>query len=164
VRVEPATPDDLPAVADIYAHYVRTTAATFDLEPPSLAHWHEVHAALDPRAGHHLLVARMDGRLGGWVKSGSFRPKAAYAASVETSIYVSPDATGAGVGNALYAALLPLLPAGGIHRAFAGIAQPNPASVALHLRHGFRHLGTFTEAGHKLGRWWDVAWYELALS
>ena len=48
----------------------------------------------------------------------------------------------------------------GVHRALGGIAEPNPASIALHEALGFRHLGTFTEVGFKYGRYWDVAWYE----
>lgn len=48
----------------------------------------------------------------------------------------------------------------GLHRAVAGIAQPNEASVALHLGSGFRLVGRFTEPGRKFGRYWDVDWYE----
>jgi phosphinothricin acetyltransferase len=158
--VEAATPADLRAVAAIYAYYVLAGPATFDLVPPPPERWQEVLAHLHPAAGHHLLVARVDGDVVGWVKSGAHREKPAYATSVETSVYVAHGATGAGVGGALYRALFVLLPAAGIHRAYAGITQPNPASVALHRRHGFRHVGTFTQVGRKFGRWWDVAWYE----
>jgi phosphinothricin acetyltransferase len=51
----------------------------------------------------------------------------------------------------------------GFHRAYAGIALPNAASIALHERVGFDHIGTFHEVGFKLGRWIDVAWYEREL-
>jgi hypothetical protein len=49
-------------------------------------------------------------------------------------------------------------------RAFAGIALPNDASVALHRSVGFTQVGTFREAGRKFGGWIDVAWYERAVS
>lgn len=163
LTVAPAEVADLPGIAAVYGVHVRHSAASFDLEPWQVAHWEAVHAALDGARGHHLLVARRDGEVTGWARSGAFRDRAAYASTVETSVYVAPGEGGRGVGGALYTELLGLLDAGPAHRACAAITQPNPASVALHLRHGFRHVGTFTEVGHKLGRWWDVAWYERSL-
>lgn len=47
--------------------------------------------------------------------------------------------------------------------ACAGIALPNPASVALHESLGFRPVGVYRSIGFKLGRWWDVGWWQLAL-
>jgi len=67
------------------------------------------------------------------------------------------------VGTRLYAALFESLREQDIHRAFAGIALPNPASVALHERFGFKRVALFTEQGRKFDRYWDVAWYEKAL-
>lgn len=91
--------------------------------------------------------------------SGRFRLKAAYDPACECGIYVREDLQGAGVGRRLYATMLPELHARGFHRATAAIALPNPASIALHEAVGFRHVGTMTEIGHKLGRFWDVAWF-----
>ena len=68
---------------------------------------------------------------------------------------------GQGVGRALYSALLPLVADAGIHRMYAGIAQPNPASGALHRSFGFRPVGLYREVGMKFGRYIDVEWYEL---
>jgi phosphinothricin acetyltransferase len=82
---------------------------------------------------------------------------------VETTVYCDPAATGQGLGSALYGELLRLLGDEGVHRAYAGVALPNEASVALHERFGFREVGTFREVGHKFGTWWDVRWYERAL-
>ena len=45
----------------------------------------------------------------------------------------------------------------------AGIAQPNPASVALHQRFGFRQVGVFESVGFKFGKYWDVAWFERSM-
>ena len=164
VGVEPAAVGDLPAVAAIYGFHVRGSASSFDLEPWTLPRWEQAAAALDPGQGHHLLVARSGGTVLGWAKSGVFRDRAAYASSVEVSVYVDAQAGGRGIGGALYCALFGLLDgAAPLHRAYAGITQPNPASVALHLRHGFSHVGTYSEVGRKFDRWWDVAWYERPL-
>jgi phosphinothricin acetyltransferase len=79
---------------------------------------------------------------------------------VETTAYITPAAGGRGIGTALYEALLDALGPAGVHRCYAAIALPNPASVALHERFGFSEVGRFSEVGFKLGRYWDVAWFE----
>ena len=37
VLIRPSAETDLPAIAAIYAHHVRTSLATFELEPPDVA-------------------------------------------------------------------------------------------------------------------------------
>ena len=66
-----------------------------------------------------------------------------------------------GLGRALYRALLVALEAEpDVHRAYAGIALPNPASIALHTRLGYTLVGTFRDVGFKFGKFWSVSWYE----
>ncbi len=78
-------------------------------------------------------------------------------------MYVAPDAGRRGIGTLLYGALFAALADEDLHRAYAGIAQPNEASERLHARFGFRYIGTHREVGRKFGRYWDVAWYEKSL-
>jgi phosphinothricin acetyltransferase len=82
---------------------------------------------------------------------------------VEVSAYCRDGWTGRGVGAALYEALFDSLRGLDLRRAFAGIALPNPASVALHRRFGFGDIGVFHEAGRKFDRYWDVLWMERGL-
>jgi phosphinothricin acetyltransferase len=161
-RVRPATEDDLGAVNDIYNHYVHTSHVTFDVDPTGIEwrrQWFEEHA--DSRC--RIFVATVDGRVIGYASSGRYRAKAAYETAVQTSVYVAPDFVGRGVGASLYAVLLDALEREDVHRALAGIAQPNEASVALHRRLGFELVAHFSEQGRKFGRYWDVDWYERAL-
>jgi phosphinothricin acetyltransferase len=79
-------------------------------------------------------------------------------------VYCAPDAVGRGIGTRLYTAVFEALSGEDLHRAYAGIALPNAASVGMHQRFGFRHVGTYEEAGRKFDRYWDVAWYQKALS
>jgi phosphinothricin acetyltransferase len=67
---------------------------------------------------------------------------------------------GRGAGSRLYEGLFKSLEGQDVHRAYAGIALPNPASIGLHERFGFKRVAHFTEQGRKFGRYWDVAWYE----
>ncbi|WP_328866695.1 GNAT family N-acetyltransferase [Streptomyces sp. NBC_00304] len=179
-QVRPGIEGDLEALTDIYNHYVRETALTFDTAPFTPGQrlpWLRSYPVDGP---HRLLVAQdvrnvdapgADGpdtggpapRILGYATSSAFRPKAAYSTSVEVSVYCAPGAAGRGIGTLLYAALFEALAGEDLHRAYAGITQPNEASVRLHDRFGFRHLGTYAEVGRKFGRYWDVAWYEKRL-
>ncbi len=78
-------------------------------------------------------------------------------------MYLAPEAVGAGLGGLIYPKLLSLLRTDGMHLAVAVIAQPNPASVALHENLGFELVGTLREVGRKFDRWVDTRWYQLTL-
>lgn len=162
-NVRPARAADLEAIAAIYAHYVLHSPATFEEEPPTLEAWSEAYERASGGRPHRLLVAEEAGEVLGFAKTAPFNERAAYRTSVSVSVYCAPGATGRGLGAALYGALVPALAPAGFHRAYAGITQPNEASVALHRRFGFRLVGTLGEAGRKFGRYWDVSWFERAL-
>jgi phosphinothricin acetyltransferase len=144
-------------------HYVRATPTTFDIEPltPETARsWLDGFSA----TGRYQLFPAIDRQaLLGYACSHEFRAKHAYEPSVETTVYCDPESTGKGLGSRLYGALFAALEGEDIHRAYAGITLPNPASVILHEAFGFRYIGTYSEVGRKLGRYWDVAWYEKRL-
>ncbi|MEX2549249.1 MAG: N-acetyltransferase family protein [Nitriliruptoraceae bacterium] len=161
VTVRDATTADLPAVAAIYTHYVLRTTTTFNTEVRTPRQWQDRFESQVVRGRYHLLVAEAAGTVAGFVETGPFRPKAAYERSLELSVYVAPDATGAGIGSALYRTLLARLEADeGFHRAYAIVALPNDPSVAFHEQQAFTLRGTLSEAGHKFGRYLDVAYFE----
>ncbi|GGW37543.1 N-acetyltransferase family protein [Streptomyces galilaeus] len=165
VQVRPGTEGDLEALTDLYNHYVRETPITFDtaiFTPEERRPWLLSH----PEDGPYRLMVATDTdsqEILGYATSSPFRAKQAYATSVEVTVYLRPDAGGRGVGTLLYEALFEALSGEDLHRAYAGIAQPNEASVRLHERFGFRHVGTYREVGRKFGRYWDVAWFERDL-
>lgn len=160
-RVRPGERSDLEAVTAIYNEYVLRSSATFEVTrvlPKDRLSWWQEHS----QGGRHRLYVAVDAEDGvlGWATTSPFRPRAAYATTVESSAYLRPSAVGQGIGSGLYRALFESIQEEDIERIVAGIAQPNPASTALHLRFGFRHVGTFSRVGRKFDRCWDVAWYE----
>ncbi|MGW3136494.1 N-acetyltransferase family protein [Streptomyces sp. NPDC001139] len=165
VQVRPGVEDDLEALTDIYNHYVRETPITFDtvaFTPQERRPWLLSH----PEDGPYRLMVATEAdtqEILGYATSSPYRAKPAYATSVETTVYVAPHAGRRGIGTLLYKALFEALAGEDLHRAYAGIAQPNEASTRLHERFGFRHVGTYREVGRKFGRYWDVAWYEKEL-
>ncbi len=159
-QIRPAQLGDLDALTALYNHYVVETPITFDIEPWSVdarRGWFDHYAEEGP---HRLLVADAGGEMLGYACSSRFRPKAAYDTSVETTVYLRPDALGRGLGRDLYGALFEALRDEDVHRAYAGITIPNDASEALHARFGFRPLGVYEEVGRKFERWWSVRWFE----
>jgi phosphinothricin acetyltransferase len=165
VQVRPGRQADLRALTDIYNHYIRETVITFDtvvFTPEERRPWLDSHPEDGP---YRLLVAqdRPSGSMLGYATSGLFRAKPGYSTSVEVSVYLAPGAGGRGIGTLLYQRLFAALADEDVHRAYAGIAQPNIPSTRLHRRFGFRHLGTYHEVGRKFGRYVDVAWYEKDL-
>lgn len=160
--VRPAVDSDLSSITDIYNHYVRTSPATFDLEPVSLENrlqWMRGY----PGGRHRLFVAEDAGTIEGYATSGKVREKPGYLASIETTVYVHPEHLGKGIGKGLYAAIFAALESEDVHRAYAAIVLPNAASIALHERFGFKPAGLFREIGRKFDRYWDVQWFERAL-
>lgn len=156
-----ARPDDAGDIAAIYAPYVRDTVISFETEPPDEAEMRRrIAVTLET---HPWLVAELSGRVAGYAYASQHRVRLAYRWGCDVAVYLAPEAMGQGIGSALYTELLELLRRQGFCRAFGGIALPNPASVALHERHGFRHLGTYSQVGFKLGAWHDVGWWQLAL-
>ena len=165
--VREATLDDAAAIADIYDHYVIHSVASFECEPVGAETMAERMAGI-LADGYPYLVATLDDRVVGYSHAARFRPREAYRYTVETTVYVAPGSVGAGVGNALYAALFERLrvlesPPGPVHGAIATIALPNDASVALHEGFGFEPTGRLPEVGRKLGRWIDVGYWHRFL-
>jgi phosphinothricin acetyltransferase len=161
VTIRAGREEDLVALTRIYNHFVKNTHVTFDLEPFTVDARREWFGHYATTGRHRLLVAEAAGsEVVGYATSGRFRDKPAYAPSVETTVYCAPQAIGLGVGSALYAALFEALQDEDVHRAYAGVALPNQASLALHRRFGFTEIGTFREVGRKFDKWWDVTWLE----
>ena len=163
MTVRAASSDDLESINAIYNHYVVQAHFTFDIEPITIEARREWFAHHGTTGRHRVLVAASDEAVVGFASSGRFRPKPAYETSVETSIYIAADMVARGAGSRLYGQLFKLLEEEDVHRAYAGIALPNPASIALHEHFGFERVAHFTEQGRKFGRYWDVAWYEKAV-
>lgn len=165
VRIRRAEPADAAAMAAVYDHEVATSIATFDLDPPGPDRW--VPKVASTARGDHCLVAERTTadrvEVVGFAYSGEHRSRPGYRHTREVTVYLAEGARGLGLGRRLYAELIPLMAADGVHLALAGIARPNDASEALHRACGFTHVGTFSGIGRKFDTWIDTAWYQLVL-
>ena len=159
--VRPATIADAEGVNAVYNPFIRESAATFETvehTPDDRRAW-LARLAASPRCPVFVAEGE-DGALWGFANAAPFDPRGAYETSVKTSVFVAPDCHGRGVARRLYEALFDALARADVHRAYALIVPPNPASAALHERFGFAHLATLNEVGRKFGRYHDVMWFE----
>jgi L-amino acid N-acyltransferase YncA len=152
---------DAGAITAAYNEYIRDTVITFEETPVSTDEM--ARRITDIGARYPWLVAEHGGAVVGWAYAGEWKARSAYRFSVETTVYVAAGQHGRGIGTALYEALLAELKARKLHSAVGIIALPNPASVALHEKLGFKKIGHFAEVGWKFGRWVDVGYWQLIL-
>lgn len=161
IEIRSATVADAPRCTEIYAPFVNDSWVSFELDAPDDAEMaSRITRALHM---HDWLVAEADGLVLGYAYGSEHRTRAAYQTSCDVAAYVDPDHRRLGIGRSLYQALLPRLKARKIHAAFAGIALPNEASIALHRAMRFEPVGTYKEVGWKMGGWRDVAWFQRLL-
>ena len=161
MKIRPAAEADAPALLAVYAPYVTDTTVTFEYTVPAPEEFAQrIRKTL---AVFPYLCAEEDGAVLGYAYASPYKPRAAYAWTAESSVYVRADARGRGVGHALQTELERLLTLQRIRVLTACVTFPNPDSIAFHLRRGFRECAHFHRCGYKLGQWLDVVWLEKAL-
>lgn len=153
---------DAEAISSIYNHYVLETIVTFEEQSVSASAMAE-RLAEAAAASLPWLVAEQNGSVVGYARAAKWKERSAYRYSAETTIYLAPHCVGKRIGTGLYQYLLGQLKDLGLHTAIGGVALPNPASVALHEKLGFRKVAHFGEVGFKFGKWIDVAYWQLSL-
>jgi L-amino acid N-acyltransferase YncA len=156
LTVRPTTPGDLDAIGEIYAHYVQTGFATFELTAPDraemLCRFHTITSA-----GLPFLTATLDGAVVGYAYFAPWKTRPAYRLTVEDSVYIAPWAVGCGIGGRLLDALLADCERIGIREVIAVIVDgASASSLALHRNRGFVDADRLTSVGFKDGRWLDI--------
>jgi phosphinothricin acetyltransferase len=160
--IRTATARDAQAITQIYNHYILNTSITFEEQAISADEMAgriaEVQAASLP-----WLVAEQDGQIVGYAYASKWKGRCAYRYSVESTVYLDACAGRKGYGSQLYEQLLAALKQCGMHVVMGGIALPNPASVALHEKLGFKKVAHFSEVGFKFEKWIDVGYWQVKL-
>jgi len=151
-----ATEADIPAIQEIYAHYVRSTTASFEENPPSLTEMTKRWQRLQD-LGLPYLVATAGKKMVGYAYAGPFRERSGYRYTIEDSVYVAPHYLGRNVGNTLLSELIKRCTDIGFRQMIAVLGDStNAASLALHSRHGFFVVGALGSTCFKFGRWVDA--------
>jgi phosphinothricin acetyltransferase len=159
LAVRPARAEDAARIAEIWNREALETLATTGSGPRDVAAQRAWLAEHSP--AHPVIVACAEAILVGYAALTPYRPKPAFRRTVEDSVYVDRAWRGRGVGRLLVAHLIEAARAAGHHSVLARITADNDASRRLHEALGFRLVGVEEEVAFKLGRWIDVATYQL---
>ncbi len=157
--IRAATPEDAPALLEIYRFYVEHTTLTFEYETPTAAQFRSRIA--QTLEFYPYLVAESGGEVLGYAYAGRFHPRAAYAWTAELSIYLKQDRRRTGLGRQLYTLLEEILRAQHMVKTLARITAPTDAysdfgSVPFHQRMGYCLSGRTDDLGYKFGRWYAL--------
>lgn len=163
MRLRPFRPADSAPILAIYGPIIADSSATFEVKVPSLNDFSELLARIAGRFPFWV-AEDANGSILGYAYATTHRERIAYQWAVETSVYVAPTAHRQGLGRALYGALLRSLLDRGFVWAYGVITLPNDASVALHAACGYESFATYSAAGQKFGKWYDVHWMRFALN
>lgn len=162
MKIRRARLSDAAFIAETYRPFVEESWASFEQTAPGAD---EIAARIDTAGElYPWLIAEQDGRAMAYAYASPHRSRAAYVSSVDPTIYCAEGMRGKGVGKRLYEALFEVLTKQGYVMAFAGIALPNAASIALHKSVGFELVGTYPNVGYKRGAWRDTQWWGRPLA
>jgi len=146
---------DIASITAIYAHYVKNSVVTFDIEAPNVQQMAEKFALLK-KAGHPVIIAQYENAVAGFAYASIFRPRPAYRFTCEDAIYLAPEMVGHGLGSLLLGELVERARAFGFNQMIAIITAGADNSIALHKKYGFEIYGQFPELGYKFARWHDI--------
>lgn len=163
VIIRPAAPGDIAAITRIYADAVLHGTASFEIEPPAEAEMLRRQSTLLSN-GYPYFAAEIEGLVAGYAYAGPYRLRPAYKWSVEDSIYVAPQMHRKGIGGLLLDKVIAESEQRGFRQMIAVIGDSaQAASIAVHERAGFRHIGTLRSVGFKHGKWLDTVMMQRAL-
>lgn len=152
VTIRAVSDADIPAIRDIYNHYVRASTATYDEVESTGAMWAQKRARIESAGIPFLVAESADGEVQGYALGQPWSPKTAYRFTIENSIYLAPTAAGRGIGWALLAEFLDACRHAGLRQVIAVIADRGAeASIALHRKAGFVDAGHLKDVGEKFG-------------
>ncbi|MCB1447866.1 MAG: N-acetyltransferase [Rhizobiaceae bacterium] len=162
-RIRDAVASDLPVITEIYRESVLNGIATYELDPPDEGEMTSRFSAISGQNYPYIVAEDERGGVLGYAYASPFRARPAYRYLAEDSIYVAPEARGMGVGGALLDALLSRTAELGIRQMIAVIGGASVASIAIHEKAGFKHVGRMPASGFKFGQWLDTVLMQIEL-
>lgn len=159
--VRPIMQSDAEAITEIYNHYIKETAITFEVEPITAE---EMASRIrEISTNFPYFVYEEKGKVLGYCYAHLWKQRAAYSKTLETTIYLDKDAIGRGMGSLMVKHLIELCREQGYHALIACITEGNEASVRMHEKLGFKQVSEFKEVGRKFGQWLGVVDLEFLL-
>ncbi len=161
MKIRLATVSDAEAINAIYNHYVRTSAATFQVEDETREE-REVELRIRP-SNQPMIVLENGDAIAGWGALSPFQSRCAYRDTVELTAYVRHDAHGQGHGRLLVQDLIERARSLGYHAIVAVSCEESEGMIRLLKSLGFVEAGLLRQVGSKFDRRLDVIYLQLLL-
>lgn len=155
-RILPLSDERIEEAREIYNHYVRTSTATFAIEPVSADSFRAQVRWDDPSPWASWMILDEQQRMGGYCSLGPYHPREAYRYSGVVAVYLHHSQRGKGLGARAVRFLEDQGIQRGLHTLIALISGDNVASLALFEKLGFAPAGRLIQAGYKFGRYLDM--------
>lgn len=162
-KIRPVKFEDLPQIHEIYAKSVETDTASWEYEAPSLDEFINRYSAIINNDFPYI-IAEIEGKIIGYAYISTYRARIGYRFTVEDSIYINSEFYGKGIGTALLNELIKIAKSKNYKNIIAVIGDThNYASIKLHEKCGFKHIGTMPSIGYKFDKWLDSVLMQLEL-
>lgn len=159
--IRPVTENDAKELCEIYNHYIENSNISFEEELLSID---DMRDRISLNASQYpWLVYETEGKVMAYAYASTWKSRAAYRFTLESTIYTAPDLNQKGIGTRLYEKLFEELEGCLVRSVMGVIALPNDASVGLHEKMGFTKVAHFKEVGYKHDEWLDVGYWQKFL-
>jgi L-amino acid N-acyltransferase len=162
LRPRLATVADAERINAIYNHYVRTSAATFQVDDETTEE--RIEELRTRPTEQPMIVLEADGEIVGWGALSPFRSRCAYRDTSELTIYVRHDCHRRGYGRVIVQDLIARARSLGHHTLLAASCAESVGSIRLLQSLGFEEAGRLRAVGSKFGRRLDVIYLQLLLA
>lgn len=161
--IREANENDLKDILEIYNDAILNTTAVYDYQAHTLEQrklWYQMKL----EENFPVLVYEEDNKVIGFATFGSFRARPAYKYTVENSVYIHNEYRKKGIGELLMNQIIKVAEERDYKTLIAAIDETNEASIKLHIKLGFKYVGTIKKAGYKFNKWLDLSFYQYELS
>jgi L-amino acid N-acyltransferase YncA len=159
--IRPVENRDIDAICAIYNYYIANTVITLEELPVSNL---DMQGRIAEVSAKYLwVVYEQAQQVLGYAYIGSWKNRAGYRKTAETTVYLANDARGKGIGKQLYQHLIDYAKSKDLHILIGGISLPNAESEGLHAYFGFEKVAHFKKVGYKFEQWVDVGYWQLTI-
>ncbi len=154
-EIRPMRVTDAQKVIEIFEEGIAGGNATFDQKPPSAEEWEQKYVK-----SCRWVLENENNETVGWAALQPVSNRECFRGVAEVSIYLTNSVQGKGLGKMLLKKLIVDSEEHEFWTLQAGIFPENEASIAVHLKLGFRTVGTREKIGKMHGVWRDIVFLE----
>lgn len=154
-EIRPMRVSDAQKVIEIFEEGIAGGNATFDQKAPSAEEWEQKYVK-----SCRWVLENENNEIVGWAALQPVSNRECFRGVAEVSIYLTNSVQGKGLGKMLLKKLIVDSEEREFWTLQAGIFPENEASIAVHLKLGFRKVGTREKIGKMHGVWRDIIFLE----